>query len=183
MTLFHHEINHLLPLLAVGVVMQSCGWLPWHEPSLAPSGRSSNATITIRFDGQLAVLRHARLSLITLTDGSPSWILNAYGPDNRGIVEITCFDSAIANRTDYVLDDRPASESAFLVVRTKRGLQAYSLDASRTSTVSIESVSRGRVTGRFTLNLVRQSGGRGEPHTELVCEHFDVPLVSDRDVW
>jgi hypothetical protein len=182
-TLFHHDITHLLPLLAVGLVMQSCGWLPWREPSLAPSGRTSNATITIRFDGQLAILRHARLSLLTLANGSPSWILNAFGPDNRGIVEITCLESAIAKDTDYVLDDTPASESAFLVVRTKRGLQAYSLDASRTSTVFIESVARGRVTGRFTLNLVRQTAKKGEPHTELVCEHFDVPLVSDRESW
>lgn len=178
----HHTITHLLPLLAVGVALQGCWALPWRDPPLVPYGRSSNSTITIRFDGQLTILKNASLSMFTLTNGAPSWILNAYGPGRHGSVEITCLESAIRKGASYVLDDSPANENAFLVVRTERGLLAYSLDDSRTSAVFIESVSDGRVTGSFTLNLVNQSG-RGQPHAELVCEHFDVPLVSDRDSW
>ena len=179
----HDTVVHVLPLVAIGVAIQSCWVLPWREPSLVPYDRNSNATITITFDGRPAILNNARLFLFTLTNGAPSWIFNAYGPDRHGTVEITCLKSVIENGTSYVLDDSPANENVFLVVRAEGRLLAYSLDQTRPSEVFIESVSDGRVTGRFILNLVGRAAGPGQNHAEVVCDYFNVPLVSERDDW
>jgi hypothetical protein len=176
---FHAPVvRHIFVLLVIVAVVPGCGVGPVRESTVVLRRHAS--TITVMLNGQPTLLRNARISSFTLSDGTPSWTLGADGPDGHGTMEITFLKSAVENATTYFLDNRPASESALLVVRSKKGLRAYSLDDSRPSAVIIESVSDRRVTGRFALTLTGTSGRR---NAQLVCGHFDVPLIEERTSW
>ena len=173
-------VTPFLALLAIIATVQGCAVSPFRD-GYSPPPRRYASTLDVRLNGRPAILRNARISMLTLSDGTPSWILGADGPGGRGTMEITFLKSAVETARTYILDNRPASESALLVVHAQRGgLLAYSLDNSQMSAVIIESVSDTRVTGRFTLTL---RGAAGQPNTELVCEHFDVPLISEQNSW